>query len=156
MLLRELSSNKSHIVKRRNPGYLYRMKIFLTTVLLIAVAVTHSQEAKVTNDSLLGTWKGTSICQVKPSPCNDEIAVYHIAKGAKPNTYHIVASKVINEKEEEMGAFDYDFDASKQVLSYRDHQRNVVWTFKVGNHRMDGTLVYNDQVYRIIKLTKTD
>ena len=123
----------------------------------ILATISYAQKRLSANDSLLiGTWKGTSICQVRPSPCNDEIAVHHITKGERPNTYHMVMNKVVNEKEEEMGAFDYDFDAPKQILSYRDPERNTVWNFKVGDHQMDGTLVYKDQLYRIIKLTKAD
>jgi hypothetical protein len=133
------------------------MKIVLIIVSSILATISHAQKIASAYDSLLiGTWKGTSVCQVKPSSCNDEIAVYHITKGTKPNTYHIAANKVVNEKEEEMGAFDYDFDVTKQILSYRDHQRNTVWNFKVTHHQMGGTLVYKDQLYRIIKLTKTD
>jgi len=133
------------------------MKVILIMLSSILATISHAQKIMSANDLLLiGTWKGTSICQVKSSPCNDEIVVYHIAKGAKSNVYHIDASKVVNEKEEDMGAFDYDFDATKQILSYRDHQHKVVWSFNVGNHRMDGTLVYNNQLYRVVKLTKTD
>jgi hypothetical protein len=109
------------------------------------------------DDSLLvGTWKGTSVCQVKPSACHDEIAIYHITMGAKPNTYHMQMNKMVNEMEEEMGPLDYDFDATKQILSCQDHQHNTAWNFKVSNSRMDGTLTYNHQIYRIIKLTKAD
>jgi len=133
------------------------MKVILIIGSFILATFCHAQHALSTIDSsLIGTWKGTSICQVKPSPCNDEIAVYHVTNGAKPNTYHFVMNKVVNGKEEEMGPLDLDYDATKRVLSYQDHQRNAVWSFKVGNHQMDGTLVYKDQLYRIIKLTKAD
>ena len=64
--------------------------------------------------------------------------------------------KVVNGKEEEMGTIEYDFDAVKQILSYRDNQRNTVWTFNVHNGQMDGTLMSNDQLYRVIKLSKAD
>lgn len=63
---------------------------------------------------------------------------------------------MVNEKEEEMGALDFYFDVAKQTLSYRDSQRNTTWNFNVGDHQMDGTLVYKNQLYRIIKLTKVD
>jgi hypothetical protein len=82
--------------------------------------------------------------------------VYHITRSAKPNIYHMLMNKLVNGKEEEMGTLDYDFDVVKQTLSYRDNQRNTSWTFNVGDHQMDGTLVYKDQLYRIIKLTKAD
>jgi hypothetical protein len=132
------------------------MKLFCTKLLVISSIISHAQTNRHDDSLLIGTWKGTSICQVKSSPCNDEIAVYHISKGEKPNTYHMLMNKVVNGKEEEMGTLDYDFDVTKQTLYYQDHQRNAAWNFKVDNHRMDGTLVYKDQLYRIIKLTKAD
>jgi len=30
--------------------------------------------------SIEGVWKGTSLCQIKDSPCHDETVVYHISK----------------------------------------------------------------------------
>lgn len=131
------------------------MKVAVIMVPYILATISHAQKIVSVNDSLLiGTWKGTAICQVRPSPCNDEIAIYHITRGAKPKTFHFVMNKMVNEKEEEMGALDFYFDVAKQTLSYRDSQRNTTWNFNVGDHQMDGTLVYKDQLYRIIKLTK--
>ena len=133
------------------------MKIVLIMLSSVLAIATHAQKNVSANDSLLiGTWKGTSICQVKSSPCHDEIAVYHITRGAEPNTFHMQMNKMVNGKEEEMGPLDYNFDATKQTLSCQDHQYNTVWNFKVSNNRMEGTLTSNHQLYRIIKLTKAD
>jgi hypothetical protein len=132
------------------------MRIVFVIVLSIFTALSRGQEIRNANDSLLiGTWKGTSICQVRPSPCNDEIAVYHITRGAKPNTYHMVMNKVINEKEEEMGLLDYNFDVAKQTLSSSDREHGTVWNFHVTDNRMEGTLVFQNKIYRIIKLSKS-
>jgi len=84
-------------------------------ILLIFFSSASAQ--KVSIDSLLiGAWKGTSICQIKPSACNDEIAVYHVSKGNQPNIYHIVMNKVINEEEEGMAVYDYTFNA--QIIHF--------------------------------------
>jgi hypothetical protein len=153
----KIVSNKSYIEGRRGCKYLYAMKAVLIMVLSIMATISHAQKISSANDSLLiGTWKGTSICQVRPSPCNDEIAICHITRGAKPNTFHFVMNKMVNEKEEDMGVLDFNFDVAKQTLSCRDNQRNATWNFNVGDHQMDGTLVCKDQLYRIIKLTKAD
>ena len=108
----------------------------------------------VTDTSLTGTWKGTSICQIKPSACNDEIAVYHITKGTKQSSYHIVANKVINGKEEDMAEDDYVFNAANHSLfCYIDKYKVTIQLFVKGNS-IEGTLVRDKIVYRVIKLQK--
>jgi len=121
----------------------------------ILATISDAQKRMPESDSLLvGTWKGTSICQVRPSACKDEIAVYHISR-SDSSTYHIVMNKVVNEKEEDMSAGDYAFDANKKTLTYWDEQHKIVWTFHVIGDRMEGTLVYQNKIYRIIKLNKS-
>ncbi|HET6993820.1 MAG TPA: hypothetical protein VFI06_02505, partial [Chitinophagaceae bacterium] len=64
------------------------------------------------NDTLpTGTWKGTSICQIKSSPCHDEIAVYHISKTGKEGIYSMIMNKVVNGVEEDMGVLEYTYNA---------------------------------------------
>jgi hypothetical protein len=108
-----------------------------------------------TNDSLLtGTWKGTSICQIKPSACNDEIAVYHITKGKKPGTWHMVMNKLINAVEEDMGELDYAFNPVDNSLFCYDDKYKLTWKFIVKGNSMEGTLTRGNTLYRIIKLKK--
>ena len=108
------------------------------------------------NDSLIvGTWKGTSICQIITSPCHDEIAVYHITKGEQPGTYHFVMNKVVKEKEEDMAVLDYVFDAKAGTYTNSDEGRRATWSFKVKGDSMEGTLYYRGQLYRIIKLKRS-
>jgi len=51
------------------------------SVILLAVILAGSRKGyqmySQSQDSISGTWKGTSICQVKDSPCHDEVAIYH-------------------------------------------------------------------------------
>ena len=35
----------------------------------------------------VGVWRGTSLCLVRPSPCNDEIVVYRIARKNSPHVF---------------------------------------------------------------------
>lgn len=109
------------------------------------------------NDSLLiGTWKGTSICQVKPSACNDEIAVYHVTKGTKPNVYHMVLNKVVNGVETDMAEDDFIFNPTDNSLSCYIEKYKVTVKFIVKGKHIDGTLHSNGTLWRIIKLTKAD
>jgi hypothetical protein len=132
--------------------YSMRNRFFMVTVLFVVSILT--VVASPGDSLIVGTWKGTSICQVKNSPCHDEIAVYHITKGDKTGTYHIVANKVVNGTEVDMGVFDFSFDARTNTLTYTDETRNASWKFKINGKTMDGTLYAKGQLYRIIKLSK--
>jgi len=61
-------------------------------------------------DNIEGIWKGTSLCQVKSSPCHDENVVYHISRATNGKTYTIQMNKIVNGAEEEMGASDAVYD----------------------------------------------
>ena len=50
--------------------------------------------------SFEGIWKGTSLCQIKNSPCHDEIVVYHISRDSTGKSYEVIANKIVNGKEE--------------------------------------------------------
>ena len=62
--------------------------------------------------SLVGTWRGESLCTVKPSSCNDERVVYHIARGAAAGTVTIQADKIVDGKALDMGTLDCTWDGA--------------------------------------------
>jgi hypothetical protein len=132
------------------------MKINTFTSALIILFANLSCAGRSNNDSLLiGTWKGTSICQVKPSPCHDEINVYHVTKGEKPNTFHVVANKIVNGKEEDMGDFDFVFNPSDSTLFFHSVEYKFSIKFIIKVDSMEGALTKDDNtLYRIIKLKK--
>ena len=109
-------------------------------------------------DSIEGIWKGSSICQVKSSPCNDETVVYHISRGAIDNTFTIQMNKIVNNKEEEMGPLDcvYDIKARTLTAKTKDRRgRDGIWQFHVAGNEMNGTLTIEGNVlYRVITLRK--
>lgn len=133
------------------------MKVFLS-YLIVFFLLTDIASAQNEKDSLTGTWTGTSLCQVKNSPCHDEIAVYHISKAAAANTYTIQMNKMVNGVEEEMATTDFIYDKSRQTLTGRTkdrQQRESVWEFVVKGNHMSGTLVLNDNtLYRKIEIDK--
>jgi hypothetical protein len=108
------------------------------------------------NDSLLtGAWKGTSICQVRPSPCHDEVNVYHITETKKANTFHVVMNKIINDAEEDMAAFDYTFNPKDNTLIGYEDKYKINVKLTVNGNKMEGVMLGKDNViYRVIKLTK--
>jgi len=129
-------------------------KYLFTSLVVFIGASCFAQNTTANVVNLIGTWKGTSICQVKPSPCNDEIAAYHITKEIKPGIYHMVMNKVVNGKEEDMGVGDYSFSAADKTLTYVDEKRNFSVKFNVKGNTMEGTMLVKNVIYRIIKLAK--
>ena len=127
-----------------------KIKILLFLTLLLALEkVSNSQ-------SLIGIWKGTSLCQVKNSSCYDENVVYHISKNDSPDSYKISASKIIDGKENDMGTLNFTFDPQLKVLFLVDSVKQVRWEFKLTAKEMHGTLMLKGSLYRIIDLKKED
>jgi hypothetical protein len=51
----------------------------------------------------VGIWRGTSVCLVRPSPCNDEIVVYRITQMKAADSLALDARKIVRGEEQEMG-----------------------------------------------------
>jgi len=131
---------------------------FLTLVVIIkGMNCSARQTGK---DNIEGTWKGTSLCQVKSSPCHDENVVYHISRTTNGKTYTIQMNKIVNGAEEEMGASDAVYDETKLTLTSTTKNRQGrigVWLFKIDGKQMHGTLTIDEKtLYRIIEMRKTD
>ena len=126
-----------------------KKKSYLLICLGFAFYVSHAQSN--TDSSLIGVWKGTSICQVKNSPCHDEIVVYYISKAAGSDSFHISANKIVNGAEEEMGILPFTFNKKTNQLISTAHG---LWTFTLTAGKLDGTLLVRNELYRIIKLSK--
>ena len=113
---------------------------------------------QTTSDKIEGIWKGTSLCQVKPSACHDENVVYHISKKSA-NVYTIQANKIVNGAEVDMGIFDsVVYNEAKQTLTFtmKDRQqRSNVWLFKLDGMQMHGTLTQENTLFRIVELKKS-
>ena len=50
-----------------------------------------------------GIWRGTSVCLVRPSSCNDEVVVYRITHMKSPDSVAVDARKIVGGEEQEMG-----------------------------------------------------
>ncbi|MFL5788479.1 MAG: hypothetical protein ACJ748_10540 [Flavisolibacter sp.] len=109
-----------------------------------------------TAQNLEGNWKGTSLCQIKNSPCHDEKVIYHISKKKENNSYQIIASKIVEGKEIDMGTLIFSFDAEKQILYLNNNVQQINWKFKVIGNQMHGTLISNGKLFRIIDLKRED
>src|SRR3954465_234923 len=105
-----------------------------------------------TDTLLIGTWKGTSVCQVKNSPCHDETVVYRISKKAGVDTFYINASKIVKGVEEEMGIIPFIYNTKTNQLISTAY--NGIWTFNIEIAKIDGTLFSRGALYRKIKVYK--
>lgn len=133
-----------------------KYKSSLTLIFIIA-GLQYSLCQQKDNNGIAGIWKGTSLCQVKNSPCHDEVVVYHISKAGTDSTYSVRANKVVNGTEEEMGELNFTYNAGRHlfVCHYKNQKgQESLWEFQVSKNEMKGKLVlYEGNIlYRIIEL----
>ena len=122
----------------------------LTLLFLCASFPAKAQEA-IQDSSITGVWKGTSICQIKNSPCHDENVVYYITKAAA-GKFNIDATKIVGGKEEDMGIIGCQLDRKNSRLLSSDY--NSKWIFNFNGKNLNGILYHDGALYRIITLRK--
>ena len=109
-------------------------------------------------DPISGTWEGTSLCQVKASPCHDEHVIYRFKKTA-PGHYTLEAYKVVAGQEQYMGPIDMTLDASGQLLSGSNRDRLGIehpWLFTLRGTHMSGRALTAPagKIFRLIEIDK--
>ncbi len=112
--------------------------------------------AAASADPIRGTWEGTSLCQVKPSPCHDEHVIYRI-KPTAARRYRIDAYKLVAGQEQFMGPVEVSFDPAARQLSGavgRDRTMGQMRLTLRGTH-MTGRMTLKDgSLFRLIDVTK--
>ena len=113
--------------------------------------------AAATGDPISGTWEGSSLCQVKPSPCHDEHVIYRV-KPASPRHYRIDAYKLVAGHEDFMGAIDVTFDpAAGRLGGAVGKSGRPMGALQLMLHgtRLTGRMTQPDgTLYRLIDVTK--
>ena len=98
---------------------------------------------------LTGTWRGTSTCVVKPSACNDERVVYHVA--AAGDAYTVVADKLVDGVEQDMGTITCRLAGARLTCPIE----KGVFTFTIDGAHIHGTLDLTDRTrFREIDVTR--
>lgn len=122
---------------------------FLAFVSIVVAAQTRPE-------SIIGTWRGGSVCVEKNTSCHDEIAVYHIAPiPHKPSHVFVAGSKVVDGKEIVMGSGDWLYDSEKQTIT-SEGLPGVV-TLQLRGSEIVGTFTLPDKkVLRKITMTKSN
>src|SRR6478672_10333636 len=82
--------------------------LIITCVALVYPSISRAAQSDHPASELLGTWRGTSVCtdRVAAPACKDETVVYDFSAGAKPETVHWKADKIVDGKRVPMGEFD--------------------------------------------------
>lgn len=98
----------------------------------------------------VGTWRGTSLCLVRPSACNDEIVVYRIAPMKTNDSLALDARKIVRGEEQEMGVLGCAFaQASGQLTCIIPRG---VWRFRVRDDSLTGDLrLADDTRFRVVR-----
>jgi hypothetical protein len=111
------------------------MRIWITGLavasLLAGGAGAQSPSQKATATTPVGIWRGTSVCLVRPSACNDEIVVYRIAHTSAADSLTMDARKIVRGEEQEMGVLTCRFTSPNGPLTCAMPQGT--WQFRVRN-----------------------
>lgn len=102
--------------------------------------------------SVVGVWRGTSLCTVRPSSCNDETVVYHIS-GTDPDHLLWIGNKIVDGKEAEMGRQDCQLVAAEHRVVCK-FERGT-FQFAIDGSRMHGRLDLLDGTrFRVIEVER--
>ena len=106
-------------------------------------------------DPVAGTWEGTSLCQVKPSPCHDEHVIYRVTSTAV-RQYKFDAFKLVEGKELYMGTIDLTYDPARHSLSgaIAGQRGTATAQFSLKADHLSGSMTLNGQLYRLIEVDR--
>ena len=126
-----------------------RIFTLITALLLSTVAQAADDES-----SIVGIWRGDSVCLQKDTACHDENAVYRIsAIPGKQGRVYVSGGKVVDGKEVVMGSGEWRFDANTRTLSSKLPLGDIVLV--VNGDKMQGTFTLHDKtVLRHITLKR--
>ena len=116
-----------------------RVGVVIAVLLLLGSPLSaQRQPATQQATSPVGTWRGTSLCLVRPSSCHDEIVVYRVTPLHARDSLSLDARKIVNGQEEEMGGLVCRFrPVSAQIEC---SMRNGAWRFVVRGDSLTGEL----------------
>ena len=129
------------------------MKPLVALAGLLLVVLQASASSRPPISALVGDWSGTSLCEVKPSPCHDENVIFRVSN-PREDKITIQGIKIVDGKETTMGVNEWTYDQSTGALTW--HIPRGDWKLIVDDNTMDGTLVVpHNVVFRKIHLKKS-
>ena len=105
---------------------------------LARTAIAQSPVQPPALGSPVGIWRGTSVCLVRPSACNDEIVVYRITPMKAADSLAVDARKIVRGEEQEMGVLGCRLVPLSGQVTCTIPQG--VWHFRVRNDSLTGEL----------------
>jgi hypothetical protein len=130
-----------------------RLVGLIAATLLARGAGAQSPPQRPAATSPVGTWRGTSVCLVRPSACHDEIVVYRLTPAKAADGLTMDARKIVRGEEEEMGVLTCRFTASDAMLTCPMPQGT--WRFRVGGDSLVGELrLPNDTKFRDVRTAR--
>ena len=101
----------------------------------------------------VGIWRGTSVCLVRPSACNDEIVVYRITQMKPTDSLSLDARKIVRGEEQEMGVLACRFIPLNGRVTCAIPQGR--WHFSVRGDSLVGELRLRDNTkYRDVRAVR--
>lgn len=142
------------------------MKLARLLLLALAIAVLNSfaaaqgdarpvPQVPADDSSLVGDWRGESVCVVRDSACRDEDSLYHVTRLAgKPGWFSMKLDKIVDGKPVTMGTTECRDDSAKRTLTC-EFPRGV-FRFTIQANKMAGTMNLTDgTLWRKISLSKS-
>jgi hypothetical protein len=117
----------------------YRFAYLAATISCLLAPDLRAQTAR---PDPVGTWRGSSLCQVRPSACHDESVVYRITRTTGRDSLALDGRKIVNGAEVEMGVLECRFDAPRALLTCPIP--NGVWQFRIRSDSLVGDLRRSD------------
>jgi len=114
---------------------------------------------RLASPSVLGTWKGESICVGNRSACKNEVVVYRFeAVPGKADVVLLLADKIIEGQRVPMGKLEFQYNEAKGELSceFTKNQTHGLWQFTVSGDAMEGRLVLlpGRDLVRLVKVKR--
>ena len=106
--------------------------------------VQGAMPAQAKPPSVIGSWRGDSICEGNRPACKNEDVVYRFETvPGEPASVLLFADKIIDGKREAMGVLKFQYDEAKGTLSgeFTRRQTQGLWEFKIDGDTFAGTLV---------------
>ena len=118
----------------------------ILAAILAAVAAASASPSPAPDDTLLGTWRGTSTCVDRPRhpACQDEVVVYEFRrKAGEEGVVTLNAGKIVEGQLLPMGELDFRWDAGRRAWTseFRNERVHILWSFVVRGDAIEGTLV---------------
>jgi hypothetical protein len=115
---------------------------FMYLAAIISSVLARGMPAQAARPEPVGTWRGTSLCQVRPSACRDESVVFRITRTPTRDSLALDGRKIVNAAEVEMGVLGCRFEVPNARLTCP--MSSGVWQFTIRGDSLVGELRLSD------------